>query len=161
MAQESMQVMLYRLTCNKMEPKITITTGWGSVLPVWEPLVPPLGFQTHRYQSLKSLGFGSSPAMKDWRSKFGEKLRSRGSLRGRFGRCWVEFGLSWLMLELCCDIFGNKMATKSLKMSQDGAQEPQDEPRWRPRGCQIEPRWHPGLEIRSFYNNFGIIFDAF
>ena len=30
------------------------------------------------------------------------------------------------MLELCCDIFGGKIATKSRKMSQDGAQERQD-----------------------------------
>ena len=42
-----------------------------------------------------------------------------------------------------------------------GDQERQDEPRWRPRGCQMELRWHLGLEIRSFYVDFGIILDAF
>ena len=53
-----------------------------------------------------------------------------GSLGGHFERCWLEVGLSWLMLELCCDISGDKMAAKmailaikSAKMSQDGAQE--------------------------------------
>ena len=56
--------------------------------------------------------------------------RSWGSLGGHFERCWLEVGLSWLMLELCCDISGDKMAAKmailaikSAKMSQDGAQE--------------------------------------
>ena len=58
---------------------------------------------------------------------FGEVF---GSLGGHFERCWLEVGLSWLMLELCCDICGDKMAAKmailaikSAKMSQDGAQE--------------------------------------
>ena len=53
-----------------------------------------------------------------------------GSLGGHFERCWLEVGLSWLMLELCCVISGDKMAAKmailaikSAKMSQDGAQE--------------------------------------
>ena len=56
--------------------------------------------------------------------------RSWGSLGGHFERCWLEVGLSWLMLELCCDICGSKMAAKmailaikNAKMSQDGAQE--------------------------------------
>ena len=56
--------------------------------------------------------------------------RSWGSLGGHFERCWLEVGLSWLMLELCCDISGDKMAAKmakmaikSAKMSQEGAQE--------------------------------------
>ena len=35
-----------------------------------------------------------------------------GSLGGHFERCWLEVGLSWLMLELCCDISGSKMAAK-------------------------------------------------
>ena len=39
---------------------------------------------------------------------------------GHFERCWLEVGLSWVMLELCCDISGAKMGAK---MSQDGAQE--------------------------------------
>ena len=38
--------------------------------------------------------------------------RSWGSLGGHFERCWLEVGLSWLMLELCCDISGDKMAAK-------------------------------------------------
>ena len=42
-----------------------------------------------------------------------------------------------------------------------GDQECQDEPRWRPRGCKIELRLHPGLESGSFYINLGVIFDAF
>ena len=53
-----------------------------------------------------------------------------GSLGGHFERCWLEVGPSWLMLELCCDISGDKMAAKmailaikSAKMNQDGAQE--------------------------------------
>ena len=37
---------------------------------------------------------------------------SWGSLGGNFERCWLEVGLSWLMLELCCDICGAKMAAK-------------------------------------------------
>ena len=56
--------------------------------------------------------------------------RSWESLGGHFDRCCLEVGLSWLMLELCCDISGDKMAAKmailaikSAKMSQDGAQE--------------------------------------
>ena len=43
------------------------------------------------------------------------------------------------------------LAIKSAKMSQDGAQE----------AAKFELRGRPGLEIRSFYTNFGIIFDAF
>ena len=53
-----------------------------------------------------------------------------GSLGGHFERCWLEVGLSWLMLELCCDISGSKMAAKmailaikSAKMSKNGTQE--------------------------------------
>ena len=42
-----------------------------------------------------------------------------------------------------------------------GDHECQDGPRWRLRGCKIELRWHPGLEIGSFYINLGDIFDAF
>ena len=106
-------------------------------------------------------------AMKDWRSKCIEKLRSRGSLRGRSGRCLFEFGLSWLMLELCCDIFGGKMATKSPKTSQDGAQEPQDEPRWRPRaprwrprGRQMQPRWRSWLDFGTLLDQFSMIWEA-
>ena len=57
-----------------------------------------------------------------WSPKSPRKARKGGS-----------GSLSWRMLGLCCDIFGGKMATKSPKTSQDGAQEPQDEPRWRPR----------------------------
>ena len=56
--------------------------------------------------------------------------RSWGSLGSHFERCWLEVGLSWLMLEPCCDISGDKMAAKmailaikDAKMSQDGAQE--------------------------------------
>ena len=56
--------------------------------------------------------------------------RSWGSLGGHFERCWLEVGLSWFMLELCCDISGDKMAAKmailaikNAKMNQDGAQE--------------------------------------
>ena len=100
-------------------------------------------------------------------SKFVEKIRFRGSLRGRFERCWLELGLSWLMLELCCDIFGSKMAPKSPKMSQDGAQEPQDEPRWRPRaprwrprGRQMQPRWRSWLDVGSFGDQFLMISEA-
>ena len=70
-----------------------------------------------------------------------------GSLGGHFERCWLEVGLSWLMLELCCDISGDKMAAKmailaikSAKMSQDGAQEAatlsQDKPGLRIRGLE-------------------------
>ena len=56
--------------------------------------------------------------------------RSWRSLGGHFERCWLEVGLAWLMLELCCDISGDKIAAKmailaikSAKMSQNGAQE--------------------------------------
>ena len=56
--------------------------------------------------------------------------RSWGSLGGHFERGWLEVGLCWLMLELCCGISGDKMAAmmailmiKSVKMSQNGAQE--------------------------------------
>ena len=38
--------------------------------------------------------------------------RSGGSLGGYFERCWLEAGLSWLMLELCWDIIGNRVAAK-------------------------------------------------
>ena len=38
--------------------------------------------------------------------------RSWGSLGGHFERCWLEVGLSWLMLELCWDIIGSRMAAK-------------------------------------------------
>ena len=74
--------------------------------------------------------------MKYW-LQFIEKSRSGGTWGGL--RCLSEtilnkvvlkVGLSWLMLELCCDICGDKMAAKmailaikSAKMSQDGAQE--------------------------------------
>ena len=34
-----------------------------------------------------------------------------------------------------------------------GDQECQDVPRWRPRGCKIELRWHLGPEIERFYSN--------
>ena len=44
---------------------------------------------------------------------------------------------------------------------QDGCQDGHLGDQERPRGCQSQLRWHPGLEIRSFYINFGIIFDAF
>ena len=58
---------------------------------------------------------------------------------------------------------------------QDGAQEPQDAPRWRPRGCKMAPRWHPGFKIQglersgevlgvslqAIVNDVGSIFKAF
>ena len=61
-----------------------------------------------------------------WRD-LGRSWRSLGSY---FERCWLEVGLSWLMLVLCCAFLGSKMAAKmaisaikNAKMSQDGAQE--------------------------------------
>ena len=57
------------------------------------------------------------------------KLSPNGILDSEF-EVWMVVGLSWLMLELCCDISGSKMAAKmailaikNAKMSQDGAQE--------------------------------------
>jgi len=49
--------------------------------------------------------------------------KSYRTRRDNFGRCWLEVGLSWLMLELCCDIYGSKIATKTSKMGQDASQE--------------------------------------
>ena len=56
--------------------------------------------------------------------------RSWESLGGHFEKCWLEVGLSWLMLALCCDISGDKMAAKmailaikNATMSKDGVQE--------------------------------------
>ena len=60
---------------------------------------------------------------------------SLGSLGSHFGRCWLEVGLSWLMLVICC----------ALQAARSRDQECQDEPRWRPRGYQIDLRWHPGI----------------
>ena len=80
------------------------------------------------------------------------KLTFRGSLRGRFVRCWLEFGLSWRMLELCCDIFGSKMAPKSPKMSQDGAQKRQD-------GAQEATRCSQDGILARFWELLGSIFD--
>lgn len=48
-----------------------------------------------------------------WKIKFWRDLRrSWGSLGGHSERCCLEVGLSWLMSELCCDIFERKMAAK-------------------------------------------------
>ena len=59
------------------------------------------------------------------------------------------------------------MAPKSPKMSQDGAQERQDEPRWRPRaprwrprGRQMQPRWRSWLDVGSFWDQFLMIVEA-
>ena len=69
-------------------------------------------------------------------------------------RSWPVLAHVGIMLR----ILGSKMAAKmailaikNAKMSQDGAQE----------AAKFELRGRPGLEIRSFYTNFGIIFDAF
>ena len=35
-----------------------------------------------------------------------------GVSRRPFEKCWLEVRWSWLMLELCCDIIGSKMAAK-------------------------------------------------
>ena len=55
------------------------------------------------------------------------------------------------MLELCCEIFGGKMATKSLKTSQDGAQEPQD-------GAQEAAKCSQDGDLGSILEAFGINF---
>ena len=80
--------------------------------------------------------------------------RSWGSLGGHFDRCWLEVGLSWVMLELCCDISGDKMAAKmailaikSAKISQDGAQE--------------ATKLSQGGILGSRFIDFGIILDTF
>ena len=51
--------------------------------------------------------------------------RSWGSLGGHFERCWLEVGVSWLML-LCCEKFEQQNGSQDRHL---GDQERQDEPR--------------------------------
>ena len=81
-------------------------------------------------------------------------LRIRG-LEGSgevLGVSWRPF---WTMLARSWPVLAHVGALLRHFWRQDGCQdghlgdqECQDEPRWRPRGCKIELRWHPGLEIR-------------
>ena len=66
------------------------------------------------------------------------------------------------MLELFCDIFGSKMATKSPKMSQDGAQEPkmsQDGAQERQDGAQEAAKCSQDGILARFWELLGSIFD--
>ena len=63
---------------------------------------------SHKEKDVKVLGVFWKVWQKYW-LKFDEKLRSGGiwggflgSLGGHFEWCWLEVGLSWLMLLLCC-----------------------------------------------------------
>ena len=133
----------------------------AKMAPKRPPNAAKMAILARFWKSFKRRQYGQLKVEIWWKSKF------RESLGTRFERCWLEFGLSWLMLELCCDIFGGKMATKSPKMSQDGAQEPQDEPiwrpgapRWRPRGRHMQPRWRSWVDFGSFWDEFSMIWEA-
>ena len=57
-----------------------------------------------------------------------------GSLGGHFERYWLEVGLSWLMLELCCGISGSKMAAKMAILAIKSAKMA---PKRRPNGAKM------------------------
>ena len=71
-----------------------------------------------------------SSEVKKWPHKDSIHFWERVKNNGKTLKQWNSGQLPWLMLELCCDISGDKMAAKmailaikSAKMSQDGAQE--------------------------------------
>ena len=87
--------------------------------------------------------------------------RIRGGLVGLSEAILIDVGSKLVCLGSCWSYVATFLATNGCQDGHLGDQECQDGPRWRPKGCKIELRGHPGLEIRSFYINFGFIFDAF
>ena len=73
-----------------------------------------------------------------------------------FARCWSYVATS----------LATRWRPRALrpKKSEDGAQEPHDEPRcrlraprWRPRGRQMQPRWRFWFDFGSFWDQFSMI----